>query len=485
MEGEKRRRVLYDCDVAIAGSGISGTFAAIAAGRCGARTVLIDRFPMLGGNIGPAMIIAGGLFNEADKSLPGGMSGIPKEFYRRLKAFQSGPEGRYTEESSIASYLLYQMCREAGVTILFSAYASDPIMKGKTVKGIFVECKGGRSAVLAKVVIDGTGDADIARRAGAPIIPYLAIAPGKGIDPRFKTKAIPQGMLRDMSMNREYPQYYNDTDLLCIMANVDRKAYMRFLKRPVRLSAADKKLGRRYFPNLPKALWPAFCAAWRKGPLPEFLPKTKIQVYTSILRPLLDYGGVFGFRVSSRGAIDASDPVLLSRLGGEMRARAFEGAEYLKKNIPGCENAYLLTTSSFLGFRGGPHIDGEHTLTVEEMFAPTRFDDVLYQNIHEMNHGADPSGFDVPYRAVLPRGIDGLLVCGRGAAYQRRGHEPTGMRCRPSMMVLGQTVGTAAAIAALDKVALRKVNIKKVQRRLVRDGIVLGDKRRLKELGLA
>lgn len=484
IEGSQRRRVLQNCDVAVAGAGIAGVFAAIAAGRCGARTVLIERFSVLGGNIGPGMIINGGLFNEADTTLPGGMAGIPLEFYKRLQALRSGPEQCYTEEAGIASYLLYQMCREAGVTILFSAYAADPIMKGKTVKGLFVECKGGRSAILAKVVIDGTGDADIAQRAGAPIVPYLAITPGKGIDPRFKTRAIPQGMLRDCDMSREFPTYFNTTQILGIIANADLKAYRRFLKRPVRLSSADKKLVQKHFHNLPKAFWPGLCDAWRKGTLPlwkDFLPK--VHIGTGVLG-LRDYGGVLGFTVNSRGAINAGDPLLISRLEGELRQRAFESVAFLKKYVRGFEQAYLLTTSSFLGFRGGPHIAGEHTLTVEEMFSPTRFDDVLYRNIHEKNHGADPSGFDFPLRALLPKGFNGLLGCGRGAAYQRRGHEPTGMRARPSMMILGQVTGTAAAVAARGNAGTRKANIKKIQRRLLADGIYLGEPGRLKELGL-
>jgi hypothetical protein len=115
-----------------------------------------------------------------------------------------------------------------------------------------------------------------------------------------------------------------------------------------------------------------------------------------------------------------------------------------------------------------------------------KFDDTLYRNIHlgQESHGGEPSGFDVPYRAVLPKNVDGLLVCGRGVAYLRRGHDPCAMRARPAMMVLGQAVGTAAAIAALDNSAPKSVDIKKVQRRLVSDGIYLGDEERLQELGL-
>ncbi len=109
---------------------------------------------------------------------------------------------------------------------------------------------------------------------------------------------------------------------------------------------------------------------------------------------------------------------------------------------------------------------------------------MLFRNTHDHDHGGDASGFDVPYGITLPKGIEGLLVCGRGAAYLRRGHDPTGMRARPSMMVFGQAVGTAAAIAAIDGMRPRNVDIKKVQRRLVEDGIFLGDDARLGELRL-
>lgn len=111
---------------------------------------------------------------------------------------------------------------------------------------------------------------------------------------------------------------------------------------------------------------------------------------------------------------------------------------------------------------------------------------MLYRNIHlgQESHGGEPSGFDVPYRVVLPKSIDGLLVCGRGAAYLRRGHDPCAMRARPAMMVFGQCIGTAAAIAVLDNVTPKNVDIKKVQKRLVAEGIYLGDEERLRELGI-
>lgn len=313
-EPARQRPVLHDVDVAVAGSGLCGTFAAIAAGRCGARTLVIDRFGALGGNIGPGMIVNGSLDGEAEVTLPGGLSGIPREFMDRLEALRQG---------------------------------------------------------------------------------------------------------------------------------------------------------------------------WTSG---EFRPTDMVEPNVSLStgRAFHRYGdGVVGLHITCRGAIDAGDPVQISRLEGRMREQAMKAVLFYRHYVPGFRRAYLLTCSAFLGMRGGSHIDGEHTLTPDEAFAGRKCADVLFRNTHEREHGGDPSGFDVPYGIVLPKEIDGLLVCGRGAAYLRRGHDPTGMRARPSMMVFGQAVGTAAAVAALDDLLPKEVDMQKVQRRLVADGIHLGDETRLRELELA
>lgn len=142
----KSCRVLYDVDVVVAGSGLCGTFAAISAGRCGARTVVIERFGMLGGNIGPGMLVMGSLYGEAQTSLPGGLAGIAEEFVERLKALRTGAEPSrgsenrdypYTEEANIASFVAQEMMQEAGVERLLSAEAADPIIEDGVVRGVF------------------------------------------------------------------------------------------------------------------------------------------------------------------------------------------------------------------------------------------------------------------------------------------------------------------------------------------------------------
>ena len=181
-EPEKRIPVLYDVDVVVAGGSVSGVFAAIASARMGAKTVLVERFGSVGGNMGPGMIVGGSLGcgrphpkTHHQAGVYPGFMGIPKEFIERHASLGGGcvppySSCNYLRDSNIASYTAMKMLEESGTILVLSAFASDPIMSGDTVSGLFVENKSGRQAVKAKVVIDATGDADVARRAGAPIL---------------------------------------------------------------------------------------------------------------------------------------------------------------------------------------------------------------------------------------------------------------------------------------------------------------------------
>ena len=485
IEPSRERPILLDADVAVVGAGISGVFAAIAAGRCGARTVLIDRCSDPGGNIGPGMIKGGGLDNEAEVTLPGGTAGIAKEFMDRLQGLlaprrpgdttnPTGPGSRYPEQANIATLVLRDLLEAAGVRTLFSAYASDPIMDGSRVRGLFVENSSGRQAVRAEVTIDATGIADVARRAGATIIPFLSV---EDAHPDY---------IRAPYRKPETPTYWNDSCIQAIAGGVDLNRFASFRDRDVQLTGKDKEMGTGTGPlaSWPDAQVPALRRAWEEEtfrPHGEFSSGVKF----SSNRNFSDYGGgVVGFKISCTGSVDAGDYLTTRAIEDALRDQAIRYVLFLRDSAEGWEQAYIITLCPYIGWRGGPHIEGDHVLTPEEAFEGLRGEDVLYRNTHEKDHGGEAGGFDVPYRICLPKGVDGLLACGRSAAYLRRGHDPTGMRARPSMMVFGQTVGTAAAVAALDRVSPREVDIRKVQKRLVADGIILGEEQRLRELGL-
>jgi len=473
-EPTRDRPVLYDVDVVVAGAGLSGTFAAIAAAQQGAGTVLVERLAALGGNMGPAMICGGNLVEQVDITLPGGFCGIPREFIRRVEALRIGSLRRYPEESNIASFVAAEMMQQAGVEVLLSARASDPILDGGRVGGLFVECKGGRVAVQAKTTVDATGDAELALRAGAAIVPYTP--PDEAL----------HDYIRPDYMKPQHPTFYNDTLLLSVISNVDLAKYDEYAAQTAELSADDEAWGRETgaIPYFPSPMIPALHTAWDEGafrPWVEIVP----EVWLGSPHRFEDYrDGNVELYVPCLGAIDATDPVMLSRIEMALRTQAFRFVRFYRENVPGFENAYLLVSAPFLGMRGGPHIEGVHTLTPQEAFAGRKCDDVLFRNTHEMDHGGDPSGFDVPYGIALPSGVEGLLVCGRGAAYIRRGHDPSGMRHRACMMLLGQCIGTAAALAAMADIPPHELDVRQLQSRLLAEGIFLGENDRLVELGL-
>jgi hypothetical protein len=337
--------VSYDVDVVIAGGGISGVFAGIAAGRLGAKTLLIDRFGYPGGNMGPGMFVGGSLvgYNFDKNAQPdwdyvrgktkrkerivvpfpgvrGGFSGIPKEFMERFGsaggAYPPYKQSNYMRDSLTASQVSMEMLEEAGVEMLLSAYASDPIMDGTCVKGIFYEGKGGRHAARASVVVDATGEADVSRRAGAPAI---------------------------------YPkESYNDWDshspagmgIWAIIAGLDVERYDAYVRDEKDLFKLENRevegIGTMAIFGNANNLYGK--TLYRD----EGLCGTRVQV----LRP--------------HQRIDASNAKHVARMEAEVRKYLFDSAQALKGNVPGYENSYLMLVSPYLSVRGALYRRGIH-----------------------------------------------------------------------------------------------------------------------------
>ena len=479
-EPQKRVPIAYDMDVAVVGAGIAGLFAAIAAGRLGARTILIDRFGSLGGNIGPAMIIGGSAFDAADPTLPGGVAGIHKEMLTRMEPLRAGSGHFYPDESNIISHLGVKMAEEAGVELLLSVWAADPIIEGNRATGVFVEGKSGRVAVKAKVVIDASGEGDIMARAGVPMVTDLAP------DPDWP-------MIRPKYLRPEFVPW-NDTGIYYVMANVDIATFQSLLDSDVTLSDEErtwveemKRIAEWGFP-LADPLVPFFKKGWETG---EYLFHKEVEplIHEELagfpMKMHVEDRGLVGNRINMGGAIRRDDMKQISRLESAIRVFAFESARFFHDRIPGFEESYLLCMSPYVSARGGPYIDGEYTVTTYDLRHGTKFDDVTFQNIYASRVvDGKKTGFDMPYRTMLPKRIDGLLATGRVAAYVRRGHDPGTFRARNAVMLHGEAAGTAAALAVKDSVAPRDLDVKKLQRQLIKQGLHLGDKERLAELGL-
>ena len=456
VEPEKRVPVAYEVDVAVAGGGIAGMMAALAAARNGARTLVIDRFGSLGGNMGPGLWAGGSLHlsltNEEALVNVKGMGGIPEEFEERVLAWRleeaqlaedrkehfNVPGRRlgsdYFLDSHSVSYVAFRMMEEAGVEMMLSTYVADPIMEGDRVIGLFVENKSGRQAVKARIVIDATGDADVAKRAGADT-KWSGGNPGIG--------------------------------LFYAVGDVDWEHFQEALSAQGELSADDRRwmeevmnaeLG---YPTHGLAnLVPYARRAWENG---GYRIAQRIDGYGRIVtRPFKSpQHGLVRSRAETNGRLDPGDGAQISAIERRIREYIFETVQFFKEYLPGFSNCYLHIVAPYLGARGGRWIDAEYPLSGEDVKASRRFDDVIYIYYDDRAGTAT----DVPYRALIPRKLDGLIAAGRSAVPRS-----PNFRQRYSMMLMGQAAGVAAALCAREGVEPRELDVKELQQVLMQWG---------------
>lgn len=477
VEIKKSVPVVADVDVLVVGSGIAGATAAVAAARNGAKTMVIDRFGYPGGGVGPGMI--GGAPNlELPDTMPDGLPGIPGEFVRRSEEYCNAPLlNHYFRDSQVMVYILLKMMQESSVQFMFNAYASDPIMEGKQITGLVVENKSGTQAIRARVVVDATGDADVAFRAGAPV---------------------------DLDSTYGHPGMY------FAMGNVNVEDYEAHVVNskpdPEDIRWAEKtfqeKIGRGV--GHLRTLVPYFRPAWESG---EY---EIIREIGDLGRVLMDHGifrstsgvqvvhdpirvgkyGILGALVGVRGgkSHQSGDAAVMTALEVACRTYIFETAQFLRRHVPGFEDAYLHITSSYFHSRGGRSIVSEYPVTTADAREGQKHHDVVFiadDPEHRTSREGEDSrdnirGFDFPYRQLLPREVEGMLVTGRAAIIQ-----PPAMRVRWMVFLMGQAAGAAAALAARAGRTPRALDVKKLQNLLHHQyQSPMGDDVRLRELGI-
>ena len=462
MHSESQTRsvpVAAEVDVLVAGGGIAGPMAALAAAREGARTLLVERYGALGGNIGPGMF-SGRVLHLAlgfPSAMPEGLQGIPGEFINRCEGLCDGQLGHdCLRDSQVVSYVLFKLLKENGVALRLNAFASDPLMEGPRVVGLTVEGKGGPAAIRANVVIDATGDADVAFRAGAPTDPDTT---------------------------------YMKPGLYFALAVVDEARLNAFLYGPFKESDDDAawRKQRRIedggaIYTLPTPLVPLYRKAWELG---EYRYYGRIG---DLAVAAVDHGwyptrdGIVDAQIGldAKRHLDVGDAAVMSELEVGARQFIFETAQFMRRHVPGCERSYLMMIAPYFHFRGGRSIRAAYALTAGDVAAGRRFDDVMFVVYGSETQDRAPGGNDFPYRQLLPREVEGLLVAGRAAIVQ-----PPVMRDRWKVLLMGQAAGVAAAQAVRDGVLPSQVDVKALQRTLARKyRAPLGDAARLRELGI-
>ncbi len=447
--------VMAETDVLVVGGGPGGLSAALAAAREGVETMLLDRYGCFGGNITQSMVEPIAWYRH-EKTIDAG--GIGVEFERRAKEMggtQNDFEslGRIPDpgedipewvgqllDADMFKYVADKMIREAGVVPLLHCFAVDSIMEGNTIKGIITESKAGRQAILAKRVIDATGDADIAFRAGAPY------------------RKDPKDELMGVSVS-----------FGCSGVDVDR--LLEYTKEnPARIGEWARETAGKEQDLFYTRAGDAFVKAAEAGEIPEGILRGGPWWHS-----LTEAGeATYINSVHMRGK-DPTDVWDLTEAEMEGRQRVIWAIAAMKKYTPGFKNAKLRTFSSSLGIRESRKIIGEYNITEHDIKNQACFEDSIgifpefldgYGVVFIPTSGRY---FQVPYGITLPKKIENLLVAGRCVAGDKISHAAT--RQMMCCSVTGQGAGVASAVSIKDNLTSRQVDISKVQKALEKQGV--------------
>lgn len=450
IEAKREVKVIRETDVIVVGGGPGGIAAAVAAARGGAETILLERYGHLGGmatgglvNIIPNLgdiygeQYIGGFCQEViDRLAARGAADFPeKRFWGKSEAsvvdmylkanmmhfyIRKNQKGEYVVlytaviDPEVAKDEMNTMVLESGAELLLHTWVTAPIMEGNTVRGVIVENKSGRWALLGKVVIDCTGDGDLLPGVGVETIDYMV--PGSRI--------------------AQFGFVY-------WIANVDLQKYDEFVaSEPEKHKEITQEI-------INKGGWPFFC------------------------RGLLKHqeGVVWIHRLI--GSLHQTDAEEMTYIDVKTRNQSVKSWELLRKYMPGFEKSFIMLSAPQLGTSGGRRIIGEYFLTAKDMDTDKPFEDtiaIFADNDRGELSLAYPRTY-IPYRALVPKETEGLLVACRAFSADHEFSEFFNLI--PHCMCFGQAAGAAAAIASKDGASVRNVDYNALKRELLKHGAIL------------
>jgi len=424
--------VLWEADVAVVGGGSAGCAAAVASARHGARTILIESGGFFGGTAVAVLDTMYGFFPAgSDQRIVGGVgwevaSAMLESKQAMLRGNTYGAGTGVTYEPEVLKVEWDRRILDSGVRPLLHSRMASVIMEGSTVLGIVVLTRRGPFQVLAKRVVDSSGDANVAWAAGCSL---------------------------EMPSARRRVQPLTTTFRL---GGVGEPVKTPELHRLMREAAESGEY------ELPRLEGSAH---------PTMLP------------------GVYHTNVTRVSGVDATNPWAATFAEIEGRKQAAEYTRFFKDRVPGFEGSYLLNTSVWAGTRETRRLVGEYVLTKDDVLEARQFDDAIAlcgAPIEDHDGGAstiwryvaagddgEPTGraYGIPYRTLVPKDVEGLLVAGRCLSATHDAHASA--RSIAQCLSYGHAAGAAAALSVSTGLGLREIDTDTLRSQLAEDGMIL------------
>lgn len=452
--------ITKEVDVLVIGGGPAGFSAALSAARQGAKTAIVERYAFLGGMMTAGQVILLPLWLIAENFLEERalVEGVAKEYIDEMIKHGATIDPNlalklYDEEKPVVpdcpawtyfdleltKIVMQRKLLEAGCDLLIHTKFVDVMKENDKVTGAYVATKDGLEAIKAKVVIDATGDADVASRAGVPF-----------------------------AQDFENPL---PATLCFYMGNVDLDRIHAYLKED---------------PGYRKKLEEAGIELSEKKALKEFptsianyynhLPTEELKVeYRQMMRESeIQVKGLDMFKVNIANKDD------YNRCEIELREKILNLSQFLIENIPGFEKAHISNVSTQLGTRESRRITGYSQVSINDLNQGTIFEDGICKSLKGawlLEEMRKQKPFDIPYRALLPREVDGLLVAGRCISIDAMAAKPFGPRDIITCMGTGEAAGIAAAMAVEGELSVRDVNTDILREKLKESGANISEKK--------
>lgn len=392
-EPARQTPVVAETEVLVVGGGPAGFGAALHAARMGRKTMLIEQSGAIGG------VATTGIMSHWTGRQDGGC-------FEELRAKARDCESEQVINPEKLRILMLDMLQEAGVEVQLYTAFSDVVMEGSRVTGIITESKSGREAIACRMLIDSTGDGDVAARAGAPF-----------------EKGREDGGMQPMT-------------IMFKVAGVDMDRAMFFwgFEDTVQLPEGDlQTLGRRELPQ----------------------PAGHILLYPASLP------GVVTVNMTNVIDVDGTDVRDLNRAEYVCRKQIPEIIAFLQRHVPGYEGCYLIDSADVIGVRETRRFEAHYRLTEDDIAEARVFDDwvVTKSNFFFDLHNVEGAGLDangeykafqqpapytIPLRSFVPREIEGLLLNGRNISGTHKAH--SSYRVMPIVMNMGHAMGIVAAL---------------------------------------